>query len=532
MENKEKSKISFTEVKQILQMAFGQSKRKLLFTIVIFLTAGIITPIVRPMVIQSVFNAVETGGRAQLLMSMVFGGTFTLINGILMYILLVHLDTWADSIIQESNIAALGICMKKPFGLLEEYEEGDLFNRINTMSGSSLQLILFPVRFVARIAVCLFLGIQMLAFKWYFWIILSAVLVVTILISRKQASYEKAIQEQLELTYGKREELLRIIVMDDAFYRQVGMTDVILGKYRDNRRKMFGLICRRTVGTGIYNAISEAVMLLGKVAVLIMAYPLRLAEQLTAGVLSASFMIYEKMLEQLTKLQKNVVAYSRFFIPLMRFVEISGLPEEKAREGEGMDILMLQNVSVSLGGKQILKDISVSIRRGEKVAVVGENGSGKTTLLRVMLGMYEGRHEGNVYWGKELSGAGKISYIPVRTQLFQESVQNNREMGAVGTLKEEPAILKEIYEEIKAKNKDMLSEGQRQIVNILRAWEIDGILFGDEVTGSLAPEIREGVVEALVEKYETAVMIVHDTSLLRHFDRIIRIEDGRMVGNS
>lgn len=179
---------------------------------------------------------------------------------------------------------------------------------------------------------------------------------------------------------------------------------------------------------------------------------------------------------------------------------------------------------------QILDNINLVFRPERLTAVCGENGSGKTTLLRALTGMFEGLHSGAAEWEGGISESSSITYIPVDTQLFYDTVQNNVQMIFQSQAAEElPESMTQEYALIAQKNKDEISEGQRQITNVIRAWNRKGILIGDEITGSLAPGLREKVIKELLERYETAVLVVHDRALLPYFDRVIMVKDGKVT---
>src|SRR5580693_7917489 len=80
----------------------------------------------------------------------------------------------------------------------------------------------------------------------------------------------------------------------------------------------------------------------------------------------------------------------------------------------GSDLLTLDDIGVRLGGRQVLSDVTFSLRRGEFTGVIGPNGAGKTTLLRVILGLIEPSSGRVLINGEPVDSKSKsaIGYVP------------------------------------------------------------------------------------------------------------------------
>jgi ATP-binding cassette subfamily B protein len=196
----------------------------------------------------------------------------------------------------------------------------------------------------------------------------------------------------------------------------------------------------------------------------------------------------------------------------------------------------------------VLHDISLNIRKGEKLGIVGRSGSGKTTLTKLLLGYYP------VESGILLDGdtvdtrllAELVSYVPQDTSLFHRSVAENISYAAnrevtraeiIAAAKQAHADefiqqIDEMYDALVGERGVKLSAGQRQRIAIARAF-LDNrpILILDEATSALDSESEVLVQEALEKLWEhkTVIAIAHRLSTLRHMDRIIVMDDGRIV---
>jgi putative ABC transport system ATP-binding protein len=218
--------------------------------------------------------------------------------------------------------------------------------------------------------------------------------------------------------------------------------------------------------------------------------------------------------------------------------------------------IQLEQVNHYYGGgalrRQILHDVSVSIRAGEIVIVTGPSGSGKTTLL-TLIGALRSAQEGSVrVLGAELRGAASRDLEAVRRQIgyiFQAhnlldalTASQNVQMALLldaGTSRSEArrraeAMLDAVGIGERAQQYPaQLSGGQRQRVAIARA--LAGrprLILADEPTASLDKQSGREVVDLMhdLAKKEgvTVLLVTHDNRILDIADRIVHLEDGRL----
>lgn len=214
-------------------------------------------------------------------------------------------------------------------------------------------------------------------------------------------------------------------------------------------------------------------------------------------------------------------------------------------------MLTLKNIYKSYGNLQVLKGISLTIGKGEIVAIVGPSGAGKTTLLQIA-GTLEKPDSGSV----SFDGTELIGMKDKRLSAFR-----NRNMGFVFqfhqllpefTAQENVALPALIAGMSKKKAMDKaaslltqlglggrlthkpsaMSGGERQRTAIARALINDPeIIFADEPTGSLDSANREEIQNIFADLRDrlgqTVVMVTHDSSLAGIADRVVEMRDGR-----
>jgi polar amino acid transport system ATP-binding protein len=229
---------------------------------------------------------------------------------------------------------------------------------------------------------------------------------------------------------------------------------------------------------------------------------------------------------------------------------------------DNQDILVsLEHASKSFGDAQVLKDISLTVKRGEVLAIIGPSGGGKSTLLRCCT-LLETLDGGSLSYGDVVvtadNGSGAIysdkkTLAKARTHfglVFQNfnlfphyTVMKNLIDAPICVQKKPKAEAEQKAHELIAKmglegKEDMvpceLSGGQQQRVAIARALMLDpDVLFFDEPTSALDPELTKGVlrvIRSLAEEHMTMVIVTHEMKFARDVaDHVIFMDGGVIV---
>jgi ABC-type multidrug transport system fused ATPase/permease subunit len=201
----------------------------------------------------------------------------------------------------------------------------------------------------------------------------------------------------------------------------------------------------------------------------------------------------------------------------------------------------------------VLKGINFDVKKGEKIALVGQSGSGKSTIVQLLLKFYD-LDEGRI----KIDGKPLIEYdlhdyrkqvgiVPQDVVLFGGTIKENILYGKPGATEEELTdaarrshcldfinTFPDGFDTIVGERGVKLSGGQRQRIAIARAILKDPvILLLDEATSSLDAESEKVVQEALDEllKGRTSIIIAHRFSTIKNVDRIYVLKDGVIVEN-
>ena len=282
--------------------------------------------------------------------------------------------------------------------------------------------------------------------------------------------------------------------------------------------------------------------------------------QMSMGALIACVLLSSRALAPIAQLASLAAQYYQAKSALVALDELTELPVERSSESTYLNRTQLsgeidiENLSFTYDQKlMILKDLNIKVRAGEKIALIGKIGSGKSTLMRLLLGL-----------GKASSGQIKIdhigidqldpaelradiAYVPQDVTLFRGTLKDNILLKS--PLSDNEALLAaadiaglNAFVNTHAKGFDMpigeqgkgLSGGQRQSVAIARAVIGEpNILLFDELTSAMDNQTESAVIEKIRQfsKDKTMILSTHRASLLALVDRIIVMDEGRVIAD-
>ena len=322
-------------------------------------------------------------------------------------------------------------------------------------------------------------------------------------------------------------------------------------------RKVFRRIMNRT---NISSPLSEA---LGIITVaFIVLYGGSLILSGAEGAMSASqfigfIVIFSQILnpakslaKAVASLQRSLVSADRIFAVLDTETEIK--EKENAVELQPFeDAIQLENVSFAYSSDLILKNVNLTIKKGQTIALVGQSGAGKTTLANLIPRFYDASEGRITIDGVDVRDCSlrsiyaQMSMVAQEQMLFNDTVYNNIVFGLENVTEEDVINASKIanahgfitemedgYDTNIGDQGNRLSGGQKQRLAIARAvLKNPAILILDEATSALDTESERLVQDALTNlmKNRTSIVVAHRLSTIQHADQIVVLDKGSIV---
>jgi subfamily B ATP-binding cassette protein MsbA len=256
-------------------------------------------------------------------------------------------------------------------------------------------------------------------------------------------------------------------------------------------------------------------------------------------------------IDQFSNINQGVAAGERIFSIIDTQSEVQD--KEGAVEFDGLkESIEIKNIHFSYDGeREVINDISLTIKKGETIALVGPSGGGKSTLSELIPRFYDVKAGDILFDGKSIkdykqeSLRRKMSIVSQDTVLFNDSIEGNILMGRPSATHDEVVEASKVanahgfimdapegYDTNIGDRGSKLSGGQRQRLSIARAvLKNPEILILDEATSALDTESEKLVQDALTRLLEgrTSVVIAHRLSTIYNADRIYVIDQGRIA---
>ena len=262
--------------------------------------------------------------------------------------------------------------------------------------------------------------------------------------------------------------------------------------------------------------------------------------------------IYQ-IFQLLTLLQSAIAGTNRAIV-------IAEQPKEVLSDSETINVknlkghIKFKNLTFSYDNKKdVLKNISLDVKPGQVVGIVGPTGSGKTTIINLLTKFYDVTNEESDILIDDISIKNitkhslreEVSIVLQDTFIFGASIYENIRYAKEDATNEEIEeackkanahnfimSLEKGYETVLENNADDISQGQRQLLAIARAFlKTSSILILDEATSSIDTKTEKDIQQGMIElsKGKTTFMIAHRLSTIKHADIIVVLKDGEIL---
>jgi ATP-binding cassette subfamily B protein len=330
--------------------------------------------------------------------------------------------------------------------------------------------------------------------------------------------------------------------------------------YSDSLTLLNRLKFRASVKSDMAELAMQALSLSGYIGILLLLVDSLIKGEIGVGAFAAIFGSVDQMFNLMKEMiLDNFGAVARNFGRVQNYIEFMQMPERG-----GADIELPANINISLHGasfsypgteQKAVDDVSLILKNGETIAVVGENGSGKTTLVRLITGLYLPSEGDVLYSGTNTKAAStrslfkNISAVFQRYQRYQMTLRENIGISNVDDIATDSALdrisaqagidkrdnsFMNGYDTMLSREFDGidLSGGQWQRVAIARGFfRSHQFVVLDEPTAAIDPIEETKIYDrfAEVSKDKTAIIVTHRLGSVRLADRILVMKQGQLV---
>ncbi len=463
----------------------------------------------------------------------------------------------SQRIVKRMREELFGKIVDLPVKYLDSHSHGDVMSRmtndienISTTVSQSLPSLFSGVLTIAGTVSIMLWYCWQLALLSFATVLLT--LLATKLLSKQVRKFSRKRQQLLGQLNGTVEEMIsgyRTVVA----YNHQGVTTEEFCQTSDSLTRA-GI--RTDVFSGVMGPIMNCIGNVGFVIIAAFGGFFAINGLISVGVISA-FIVYAKQFSRpineiaqiYGQLQTAIAGAERVFIVLDEVSEdMSGAQLEDSAEAA----VTFKNVQFSyVPGHPVLKDFTLTVPSGKKVALVGSTGSGKTTVVNLLMRFYDidsGEIRINRQNIEDLSRSSlrrDVAIVLQDTVLFSDTIRNNLKYANEAATQEQLdnavrmsrceemlRLLPQGFDTMLAAAGANISQGQRQLLAIARAFVADPkILILDEATSNVDTRTEKAIQDAmqLVMKNRTSIVIAHRLSTIRDSDVIIVMDQGRIV---
>ena len=463
----------------------------------------------------------------------------------------------SQNVVKRMREELFGKIMELPVRYLDTHSHGDVMSRmtndienISTTVSQSLPSLFSGVLTIAGTVVI------MLWYCWQLALLSLATVLLTVLatkvLSGRVRRFSRRRQMLLGQLNGTVEEMVSGYRTVVAYNHQNITTEDFCGT-ADSLTKA-GI--KTDVFSGVMGPVMNCIGNIGFVIIAAFGGYFSVKGLISVGVISA-FIVYAKQFSR--PINEIAQIYGQLQTAIAGAERVFAVLDEEDEDKSGEDLakeekaaVIFKNVRFSYDGKKpVIKDFTLTVPTGKKVALVGATGSGKTTIVNLLMRFYE-TDGGEIRINKQNiqdvargSLRQNVAIVLQDTVLFSDTVRNNLKYGNDAATEKQLAEAVEMsqcremidflprgYDTVLTGSGANISQGQRQLLAIARAFVADPkILILDEATSNVDTRTEKSIQDAMqhIMQGRTSIVIAHRLSTIRDSDLIVVMDHGEIV---
>ena len=469
-------------------------------------------------------------------------------------ILLIEVTTKISYDLRERLIEKI---LNLPMDNVEENKRGDILSRV-TNDVDSLQNGITQSFIQLTTAVITIVGVFIMMLTINVWMTLATIILIPIafLLIRFMTKYSQTyFLRQLEFKGSLNAQIEETFTGHDIILT-FNQEEISMEKFESDNENWFVHEWKSQFYSSLNGPLMNFISNFTYVVVAVLGAVFVLQRAIAVGDILAFFQYtqsFTRPIQQITRVMNQIQTAMAASERIFEFLEFEYEDNPSTRQLTTIkDGITFDNVSFSYTpNEKIIKDLSFDVKKGEKIAIVGETGAGKTTIVKLLMRFYDINSGSIRIDGVDIDEYDKHSLRSMMgmvlqdSWLFSDTIANNIRYGNLDASDDEVADAarqvyaddfirqsSEGYDSILNEDSDNISHGQKQLLTIARTiLSKKEVLILDEATSSVDTRTEKLIQQAMDKLMEgkTSFIIAHRLSTIRNADKIIVIENGEII---
>lgn len=451
---------------------------------------------------------------------------------------------------------------------LLEYDNHEFYNKYNFVLSNALDKAYNSVNIFSNLIAGLFgigfLITLILTIDPVMVIFALVASIINFIINLKQSKLSYQIEKEINPSYRKINYVGRIYYLKD-FAKDLRITKVhrpLSDLYKNGKNGIVNVVKTRGKTQVFYSSLQNIIQIGAMAGIMVYLSKSLMNNNLTAGEFAAVFNSYSQLsgnIERILGFFPQLYKNSLYIEDFKEFLEYENDDFKEKIQLKDYKEIELSHVYFSYeANKEILKDINIKIRKGEKIALVGKNGAGKSTIANIIQGYFQPT-KGEIYLNNiaykkydkdsiskkigSLAQDFKTYSLTILENIFMDSKENisKTEIEDAKKVLKDLGLKEKIEKLPKALDTNITSEleegvnfsgGELQKIALARVLIKDyELIILDEPSSALDAYSEKEIFEKILNKYsnESIILISHKLANVINVDRIYYIEDGQIV---